>query len=318
MDFIYNDIFLEHETGNHPENSNRLKVFKDLKSKKIENGEKYISLIHPKGYIEHVKEFCKKGKNLDPDTITSKKSYNAAIYAVGATITASKQKDFALVRPPGHHTSAGKAMGFCLFNNIAIATQKLVNQGKKVAIIDFDGHFGNGTYEIFKDSDKVLYCSTHQFPAYPGYGSVCEIGTEKGKGFSINMPLPPGSGDEIFIEAIKKIIKIIKQFKPDNLAISAGFDGHISDPLLELRYSLKSFYDVGKLIKNNFKNYFAVLEGGYNLEFLPKCVYNFVDGINGNKAKYKEQITDSRIIALDEFNNRIDELENNLKPYWRL
>src|SRR3989338_6277558 len=169
MEFIYNKIFLKHEKSKHPENPERLAYFdKHLKETKIENGEKYLKLVYNQDYIRLIKEHSEKESYLDADTYTNKYSYEAACYAVGEAILAAKENNFSLARPPGHHAAANKAMGFCLFNNIAIAVKKLVAEGKRVLIIDFDGHHGNGTQDIFYSINKVLYLSMHQFPAYPG------------------------------------------------------------------------------------------------------------------------------------------------------
>jgi len=318
MKIIYNKIFLEHDTGMHPENKTRLESLGKLQETKIENGEKFLELVHKKEYIELVKEASKKGGNLDPDTILSPKTYQAAIYAVGATIMASKTNDFALVRPPGHHAYPDHASGFCIFNNIAITTQRLVNEGKKVLIFDFDGHCGDGTEKIFYSSNKVLYWSLHQFPAYPGLGNVDEIGEGKGKGYTINVPLPPESGGDIYIDAVKRLMPIAEQFKPDIVAVSAGFDAHQYDSLLNLKLSMNTYYELGKILSEKFKNIFAALEGGYNIEVFPKCVYNFIDGINKDNIRFKEQTTNSGIEVMNEYKSRTNQLEKNLSEFWKL
>lgn len=317
MNLIYNKIFLKHETNNHLENKKRLEVFGDLPETEIKNGEQYLKLVHSEKYIEYIKELSQKEESPDKDIIISRDSYRVACYAVGASVMASNQNDFALVRPPGHHAGFQKPQGFCLFNNIAVAVQKLVNQGKKVFILDFDGHFGNGTAKIFYESKDVLYFSIHQYPIFPGKGWVDEIGQKQGRGYTINIPLPAKSGDDLFVQSLKDFLPIIEQFEPDIIAISAGFDGHHSDPLLDLNYSLNSFYEIGKILSNNFKNIFAVLEGGYNLEYLPKCVYNFLVGINQEEIKFKEEATISDDLIKQEYDKRIKMLRKNLIRHWK-
>lgn len=313
MDIIYNKVFLEHDTGMHPENKKRLECLGKLKETKIEDTDNYISLIHTRDYISKVKEACKKGENLDPDTCVGKGSYEAAVKAVNATILASEINAFALVRPPGHHSHTDRSSGFCVFNNLAISVQKLVNEGKKVLIVDFDGHLGDGTMEIFYDSDRVLYFSLHQYPAFPGKGWLDEIGEGKGKGYTINVPLPPGTGDDLYFDAIKKTLACIKNFNADAVALSAGFDSYKDDPSLNLKLSYSAFYKIGELIRENFENTYATLEGGYNTSALKACVFNFLDGVNDKKQKYTEAETKSSEDVKKEYNKRIKELMGNLK-----
>jgi len=318
MKLIYNKVFLEHDTGLHPENKKRLESLGNLPETKIENGEKYLKLFHTREYINKVKNSCKKEDYLDPDTITSKNSYEAATYAVGAAIMASRTNDFALVRPPGHHAHPSNSSGFCIFNNIAIATQNLLKKGKKVFIFDFDGHLGDGTANFFYNTDKVLYMSLHQFPAFPGGGNVNEIGAGKGTGYTINIPLPKESGDDIYLRAVNTFMPIAEQFNPDVVAVSAGFDGHQHEQLLDLRLSMNTYYKLGKILSKKFRHIFAVLEGGYNLEVFPKCLLNFLDGINNHPMKFKERQTDSKIQTIKEYEYRADQLEANLSRFWEL
>ncbi len=317
MKLIYNDIFLDHHTGNHPENQKRLASFTDLKSSDIIDGTPFLGLVHNGQYIEDVKEKCAQNIPLGSDTICSEKSFGAAVRAVGATVMASELNDFALVRPPGHHAFRGKASGFCIFNNIAIAVTKLVEEGKKVMVFDFDGHFGDGTSSIFYDSDQVLFWSIHQCPAFPKTGSSCDIGEENGKGFNINVEMPPKSGDDIFINAFNTFLPVAKEFSPDVVAVSAGFDGHKSDMLLDLNYSLDSFFEIGKLLSNNFSNIFAVLEGGYNPDILSKGIENFLNGINGLPKKHSERLSDSDYFVHREYENRSTDLILKLRPFWK-
>ena len=264
MKFIYNKVFLEHDTGIHPESARRFDYLKNIEEVPVMDGEKYLELVHPEGYIEFVKDACKNSADLDPDTKTCPKTFEVACKAVGATIQASESGDFALVRPPGHHATADRAMGFCIFNNSAIAVQKLVNKGKKVFILDFDCHYGNGTAEIFYRNPNVVYMSLHQYPYYPGNGFINEIGAGEAKGHIINIPILPKTGDDIFLKTINFFIPLIKeQFKPDIVCCSAGFDAHHADPICDLSYSLNSYYETGRILRENFKKIFSQLfEGG--------------------------------------------------------
>jgi acetoin utilization deacetylase AcuC-like enzyme len=323
MKFIYNNLFLNHNYSSHPENNKRLKSIielgkiKETPLNKIPNGEKYLELIHNEKHIHRVKDFSKNQDLLDSDTYTSKDSYRIACYAAGAAIKAAEENAFALVRPPGHHATWDRAMGFCLFNNIAIATKYLLKKKKKVLVLDIDGHHGNGSADCFRESEDVLFISLHQYPAYPGTGWINDIGKALGEGHIINIALPPESGDDILINALETFIPVAKEFTPDYVGISAGFDAHYSDPLLNLKYSLNGFYNIGKILNKNFKNIFATLEGGYNLKYLPKSILNFVAGINGKKRKFKDKTTTSDKLVLEEYKTRLEKLKENLEEYWK-
>ncbi len=318
MKLIYNSIFKAHDTGMHPENKKRLESLGNLPETDIEFDESAMSLVHKQRYIDQVKAACTSGGHLDPDTVVSSRSYEAAVIASNATLMASQAGDFAIVRPPGHHAYPSKASGFCLFNHVSIATQNLVNQGKKVLVFDFDGHLGDGTSEIFYESDKVVYWSMHQFPAFPGHGRASEIGAGKGAGFTWNNQLPPGAADDIFMDAFRAMLPYAKAFNPDVVAISAGFDAHQYDLLLDLRVTSDVYYEIGKELAANFNNLFATLEGGYNVEELPKCVFSFLDGINGDEFRFPEGRTESDIKVWDEYEINMGILTNQLNPYWKI
>ena len=312
MEPIYNNVFLKHDTGMHPENAKRIEQL-GFPETDLPDAESLLSLFHTEQYISHVKKVGEKGGLLDPDTFISTGSYESAVCAVGATILAAEKGGFAIVRPPGHHAHPDRSSGFCIFNSIGIAVQKLVDEGKRVLIFDFDGHLGDGTMKYFYSSDQVMYWSLHQYPAFPGAGSVEERGEGKGEGFTINVPLPKGAGDDIYMDALRRTLPFAKRFSPDVVAISAGFDAHQHDLLLDLRLSLNTFYDIGKMIREEFDCFFATLEGGYNVETLKKCIHNFLDGVNGNVMRFSEEPTDSMIQVHDEYNLRMDMLMRDLE-----
>ncbi|MFC2093378.1 histone deacetylase family protein [Bacteroidota bacterium] len=278
MKILFNKKFLNHNPNSFGEGAYRIRDFNNGIEETEYNGEKYLTLVHTKDYIQEIHEASMRYSLLAEVELTPE-SYEAALLAVGLTILASEQNNFAVVRPPGHHAKRSRADGFCFFNNIAIATQKLIDEGKKVFILDIDGHHGDGTQSIFYDSDKVLFCSIHQQHAYPGTGAVYETGEKEGEGFTVNFPLPAGSGDEEFLLSVDKAIVKALDFKPDVVGVSAGFDGYEKDMLLNLNYTLHSYYECGRRLSESFNNVFAVLEGGYHQD-IRKCVDNFINGVN--------------------------------------
>jgi len=286
---ITSDTYQNHNTGDgHPEKIDRVTVVidnfkkldnKDLVWKKPSRFDRsLLEITHNSDYINFVeKSFPEKGLSfLDGDTIVSPGSKDATSDAVGSIITAIdgvQNKDFknafCAVRPPGHHAEKNKAMGFCIYNNVAVGANYLINKYKlkKIAIIDFDVHHGNGTQDIFYDNEKVLYISTHQYPYYPGSGT----NDEKGKHNNIlNIPLPAGTTSEEYLNAYEFVLKKIKEFKPEFILLSAGFDAHKDDPLAQLQLESKDFYNITKRTLKLSKQYcdgkvVSILEGGYDL-----------------------------------------------------
>ena len=289
---ITSETYQNHNTGEgHPEKIDRVKTIID-NLKKLDNKnviwekptkfkKSLLETTHDSNYINFVnKSFPKQGLSfLDGDTIVSPGSKDATIDAVGSIIAAidgvqnKKFKNaFCAVRPPGHHAEKNKAMGFCIYNNVAVGANYLIDKYKlnKVAIIDFDVHHGNGTQNIFYDNEKVLYVSTHQFPYYPGSGSE----QEKGKHNNIfNIPLPAGTTSQEYLNAYQFVLKKLNEFKPEFILLSAGFDAHKNDPLAQLQLESKDFYNITKRTLESSKIYcngkiVSILEGGYDLKAL--------------------------------------------------
>ena len=300
---VTSDTYQNHNTGEgHPEKIDRVTAVID-NFKKIDNKEliwkkptkfdqSFLINTHSSEYIELVsKSFPKNGLAfLDGDTVVSPGSKEATKDAVGSIITAIdgvQQKEFknafCAVRPPGHHAEKDKAMGFCIYNNVAVGANYLIEKYKynKVAIIDFDVHHGNGTQDIFYNNEKVLYISTHQYPYYPGSGSDKETGKFNN---ILNIPLEAGTTAEQFLNAYENVLKKLKEFKPEFLLFSAGFDAHIDDPLAQLRLSSEDFYHLTKRTLEISKsmcngNVVSILEGGYDLKALQDSTKRHVDAL---------------------------------------
>ena len=300
---ITSDTYQNHNTGDgHPEKIDRVTVIID-NFKKLDNKDliwkkpskfdrSLLEITHNSDYINFVeKSFPEKGLSfLDGDTIVSPGSKDATSDAVGSIITAIdgvQNKDFknafCAVRPPGHHAEKNKAMGFCIYNNVAVGANYLINKYKlnKIAIIDFDVHHGNGTQDIFYDNEKVLYISTHQYPYYPGSGT----NDEKGKHNNIlNIPLPAGTTSEEYLNAYESVLNKIKEFKPEFILLSAGFDAHKDDPLAQLYLQTEDFYTLTKRTLELSKKHCAgkvvsILEGGYDLQALQDSTVRHVDAL---------------------------------------
>jgi len=300
---ITSDTYQNHNTGDgHPEKIDRVTVvidnFKKLNNKDLiwKKPSKFdrslLEITHNSDYIKFVeKSFPKKGLSfLDGDTIVSPGSKEATSDAVGSIITAIDgvqnkefKNAFCAVRPPGHHAEKNKAMGFCIYNNVAVGANYLIDKYKlnKIAIIDFDVHHGNGTQDIFYNNKKVLYISTHQFPFYPGSGTE----QEKGKYNNIfNIPLPAGTTSEEYLNAYEFVLKKIAEFKPEFILLSAGFDAHKDDPLAQFQLESKDFYEITKRTLKLSKlqcsgKVVSILEGGYDLNALKESTVMHVSAL---------------------------------------
>jgi len=257
-----------------------------------------LARVHGDEYLRRIAETAGSALALDPDTYTSPETYEIARLAAGAAVDAVErvlggkhQRAFALVRPPGHHAERNRAMGFCFYNNIAVAAAHARALGaERVAIVDFDVHHGNGTQHIFEDDPSVLYMSAHQFPYYPGTGAAAEIGCGDGRGFTVNVPLEVGATDDDYRVAFAEVIvPVLQQFNPDVLLVSAGFDAHERDPLAGMRVTTAGFGAMtaelrlvaeaccgGRLV--------AISEGGYDLRALAQSTQAAVDALAAERS----------------------------------
>jgi acetoin utilization deacetylase AcuC-like enzyme len=308
---VYDPIYLKHDTGGHVENARRLKAIMahleqtglkaeltQIKPRPATTEE--LCLVHEEQHIFHIQGAAERGGGwLDGDTVMSADSYQAAIYAAGGVIRATEavmdgkvNSAFALVRPPGHHATPWRAMGFCLFNNLAIATKHALTkyQLERILIIDFDVHHGNGTQEVFYEEPRVLYTSTHQFPLFPGTGYVDEIGSGEARGTTLNIPLPYGCGDQEYELVFSQIMApAARRFQPQLILVSAGYDPHWADELALMQVSTAGFARIVKIIKEladelcSGKIIFS-LEGGYNLDALAASVKATLDVLRGETS----------------------------------
>jgi acetoin utilization deacetylase AcuC-like enzyme len=297
--YVYDPIYLKHDTGSHPENASRLEAIVAMLEKsglkeRLTHIPAHPALVeellqvHDKKLVAMIQAVAESGGGwLDPDTFVSPGSYTAALYAAGGVINAvdavmqgEVSSAFALVRPPGHHATPSRAMGFCLFNNIAIATKYALSQYQleRAAIIDFDVHHGNGTQEAFYDDPHVLYVSAHQYPHYPGTGRAEETGQGEGKGTNINIPMPAGYGDAEYRQVFEQIVvPALIRFRPELILVSAGYDNHRDDPLAMMAVTTAGFARMTAIIKRLAEELCGgrlvlTLEGGYNLEALSDAV----------------------------------------------
>lgn len=294
--FFYHEDFLKHETSpGHAESPDRLRaIVSHLRETKLGDQLRWVKpevadwkqvfRVHPSSYIEELRQACAQASLfLDPDTPVSKDSLEVARLATSAVLQACDQvirgeldDAFCAVRPPGHHAETARAMGFCLLNHVAVAARYLQKEHgvRRVLIVDWDVHHGNGTQEIFYKDPSVFYFSTHQFPFYPGTGAASERGQGQGLGTTLNVPMDEGSGDSEYVSVFEKVlVPAAETFRPEFVLISAGFDAHREDPLAGMKVTEEGFSQLTRIVKEIFGGRIvSVLEGGYHLSALPRSV----------------------------------------------
>lgn len=352
---IYSDRYLEHDTGPyHPESPRRLKaIMEEVKKSGILSSDKCVlikpreasikelELVHDADYISYVREACRsKLKYLDSDTPITEATFEIAQLAAGGLVKACEDilakkitNAFALVRPPGHHAGInGRALnapslGFCIFNNVAIAAAKLVEELglKRVAILDFDCHHGNGTQEIFYRDRRVLCIGFHQDgrTIYPGSGFIDEVGEGDGEGYNVNVPFPPASGDEVYVKVFNELATpIIEQFSPEFILVSAGFDGHYLDPLTNMKLTSNGYRELFRRSLTLARKYCsgrlaASLEGGYG-RGLPVAVASCIAEMAGADYEVDEKTEPTDPNVVEKVNSLLEEIKAKISSYWNV
>jgi acetoin utilization deacetylase AcuC-like enzyme len=295
--FFRHPASLEHDTGfGHPERADRIRAVEAELEARDWLGwepleapaatEEQLLRVHPREYVELVRELCARSQAFDMDTPTCPGSYEAALRAAGGAcalveslLTGGERAGFSCLRPPGHHAEAATAMGFCLFGNVAIAARHALDAlgAERILVLDWDVHHGNGTNALFHDSRELLFVSIHQFPFWPGTGPLTDVGEGEGEGYSINLPVPAGTGEAAFLSLVAHVVvPVARRYGPDLILISAGYDAHRDDPLGELTLDTSSYGLLSSRMRALGEELGApvgaVLEGGYDLRALASSV----------------------------------------------
>ncbi len=305
--YLHHPSSFDHDTGGHPENSDRLRAIEAALKRQDWLGLERVEApqatrdqllrVHSEQHVDAIRELCEGGGGwIDLDTIASAGSWKAALHAAGGAVHAAdrmladgERLSFCGLRPPGHHAEPATAMGFCLFNNIAVAAaHALAEHGvERVLILDWDVHHGNGTAAIFYESPDVLYASIHQSPLFPGTGAASEVGSGAGEGYTLNLPVPPGAGPDEFLALVQHVVlPVAREYRPGLVAISAGYDAHRADPLAQCRLDEEAYADMAASMRDLAAELEApvlvCLEGGYDLDALAASVVATIGALAGS------------------------------------
>ncbi len=310
--------FREHELhtmNSHPENAGRFEGLEGLLAREEVRypepaGEEQVLRVHTPEHLGNIARLSEAERWADADTYLTRHSYRTALLAAGGALLAAHLAlehghAFALVRPPGHHATPGRAMGFCLLNNIAIACAEMLARGvRRIAIIDTDVHHGNGTQEVFYSSPEVLFVSLHQHPLYPGTGMVEETGRGEGEGYTVNIPLPPGTEDGEYLDALSLALSVVEQHSPELVLVSAGYDTAVDDPLGGMMLTTRCYAEIGRRLRR-FSRVAFCLEGGYSTSALAAGVEATLAGIRGQSEEYEPR-----------GRAKLEEVRRVLRRYW--
>jgi acetoin utilization deacetylase AcuC-like enzyme len=333
--WLEHESSLRHDTGEHPERAARMQAierelsardwlgFERVQSPEVDRA--VLEAVHPSRYVEAIERACAGGGGfLDMDTVVSPDSFEAALHAAGGAVRmvellldGSAPYAFSAHRPPGHHATRAQAMGFCLFNSIAVAARYALDARglERVMVLDWDVHHGNGTNDIFHGSDEVLFVSIHQSPLYPGTGPASDVGSGDGRGFTVNLPVPPGADDRVFCALVDRVaIPLAREFAPQLVLVSAGYDAHREDPLGQCQVTEQGYAAMTRAVRRGGEELGApvgcVLEGGYALGALARSVAATlaalqepvaVGGLDGSADSAAPRVVDTALERLAEW-----------------